>query len=77
MSVNVQGLCVFDCAKLVHMASDELRRLIEALQDRGIRSTEDDVGRAFAHSETRDKAETWVREYLQPSTLLTKDESEW
>lgn len=56
------------------MASKEYEHLLEVLQSRDIALGVDDVAWAFADSPTRDKAETWIRKYLQSSTLLTKDE---
>ncbi|KAF7198276.1 hypothetical protein HII31_00015 [Pseudocercospora fuligena] len=56
------------------MALTEMRDLIQALSDRNIDLGEDDVAWAFEGSKTRKNATQWVQEYLQPATLLTKEE---
>ncbi|EME79661.1 uncharacterized protein MYCFIDRAFT_81145 [Pseudocercospora fijiensis CIRAD86] len=56
------------------MASAEMRDLIHALNERNIDLGEDDVAWAFEGPKTRNKAVQWVQEYLQPATLLTKEE---
>ncbi|KXT08008.1 hypothetical protein AC579_5975 [Pseudocercospora musae] len=56
------------------MASTEMRHLVQVLADRNIELGEDDVAWAFEGSKTRKNATQWVQEYLQPPTLLTKEE---
>lgn len=58
------------------MASTEQDTLLRALRDHHLPLGDDDVAWAFAGSETRDQAAQWVRQHLQPSTLLTRDEFE-
>lgn len=50
--------------------------LVRVLRERDIPLTEDDVLWAFQSSQTKVDAEAWVREYLQPTNLLSKDEVE-
>ncbi|EME44294.1 hypothetical protein DOTSEDRAFT_172437 [Dothistroma septosporum NZE10] len=59
------------------MAAKELGTLLNALRDRDINLGEDDVAWAFEDKSAQDSASDWVNQYLQPSTLLTKDELEY
>jgi hypothetical protein len=52
------------------------QHLVEVLKEREVPLTGDDVLWAFQSAKTKDDAERWVREYLAPNTLLTKDEAE-
>jgi hypothetical protein len=54
--------------------SDELYTLLRVLKERGIALGEDDVAWAFESESNRAQAAAWVQKYLQPSTLLSKDE---
>lgn len=56
------------------MAPTELNTLLNALRDRDIGLGEDDVAWAFEDKTAKESASAWVNEYLQSSTLLTKDE---
>jgi hypothetical protein len=56
------------------MASSDLAALLTALRDRDIPLGKDDIAWASENQKSRLKASTWVQEYLQPATLLTKDE---
>ncbi|KAF2098791.1 hypothetical protein NA57DRAFT_76030 [Rhizodiscina lignyota] len=48
--------------------------LLRALKARDIALTRDDVQWAFDSPQTKDEITAWVREYLKPATLLSKDE---
>lgn len=52
----------------------EIKRLLDTLRERNIDLGPDDVTWAFESPETRDGAQDWVREYLTPATLLSKEE---
>lgn len=54
--------------------SAELKTLLRVLEERDIPLGEVDVAWAFASTKTKGSASSWVQEFLQPSTLLTKDE---
>ncbi|KAK3069103.1 hypothetical protein LTR53_012822 [Teratosphaeriaceae sp. CCFEE 6253] len=56
------------------MASDEMQRLLRILDDRNVPLGHDDVAGAFEHVQTEPEIRSWVREYLSPSTLLTRAE---
>lgn len=58
-------------SKAVH---PELKTLLRVLEERDIPLNADDVAWAFESSKTKDSAASWVQEFLQPQTLLTKDE---
>ena len=55
------------------MASKELFHLLRVLDERDTGLGRDDVAWAF-ESATRAESEEWVRTYLSPATLLTKEE---
>lgn len=54
--------------------SAELKTLLRVLEERDLPFGADDVAWAFESSKTKESASSWVKEFLQPSTLLTKDE---
>lgn len=56
------------------MAPKDMRDLLRVLAERDISVNESDIATAFESSKTRREAAEWVQEYLQPSTLLTKEE---
>ncbi|KAK5119601.1 hypothetical protein LTR85_007430 [Meristemomyces frigidus] len=55
------------------LASPKMQHLLRVLDERDIPLGFDDIAWAFEGA-TRDEVETWVREYLSPSSLLTKEE---
>lgn len=56
------------------MASKEHRALLRVLDDRGIAIDPDDIAHAFADQSTQDDLASWVRQYLSPPNLLSKEE---
>jgi hypothetical protein len=54
--------------------SDARQQLLSALYKRGIDLGTDDVNWAFESQKTKSELLTWIREYLDSSTLLTRDE---
>jgi hypothetical protein len=54
--------------------SDARQQLLSALYKRGIDLGTDDVNWAFESQKTKTELSTWIREYLDSSTLLTRDE---
>jgi len=54
--------------------SDARQLLLSALYKRGIDLGTDDVNWAFESPKTKAELTAWVREYLDSSTLLTRDE---
>ncbi|SMR54274.1 unnamed protein product [Zymoseptoria tritici ST99CH_3D1] len=56
------------------MASSDLKVLLTALRDRELPPNKEDIARAFEDRNTQEEASSWVQEFLQPSTLLTKEE---
>ncbi|QDS69233.1 hypothetical protein FKW77_001580 [Venturia effusa] len=54
--------------------SDARQQLLSALYKRGIDLGTDDVDWAFESQQTKAQLTTWIRECLDPPTLLTKDE---
>ncbi|KAK8207453.1 hypothetical protein HDK77DRAFT_44067 [Phyllosticta capitalensis] len=54
--------------------SEPLDHLLSVLRERRIPLTRDDVQWAFESVKTRDDAIAWVDQYLQPNTLLSKEE---
>lgn len=56
--------------------SDPLEHLLLVLRVRDIPLSRDDVQWAFDARNTKEKVEEWVKEYLGPDTLLSKDELE-
>lgn len=57
------------------MRDDEsLNRLLAVLRERRIPLTRDDVQWAFESVKTQHDAASWVEEYLQSDTLLSKEE---
>lgn len=63
------------------MSNDEflstgVEHLINVLQERDIDLGEDDVLWAFNAPNTKDIGRAWVKEYLNESTLLSKEELE-
>ncbi|KAK4552130.1 hypothetical protein LTR86_010666 [Recurvomyces mirabilis] len=55
------------------MAQTEQQTLIRVLKDRQI-TLDDGVSKAFNDNATNHELTSWVQEYLQPETLLTRDE---
>lgn len=60
-------------AVLSEMAQTEQQTLIRVLKDRQI-TLDDGVSKAFNDNATNHELTSWVQEYLQPETLLTRDE---
>ena len=56
--------------------SPALKTLIDALRDHDIPLGRDDVQWAFESAKTGDDMTAWVEEYLNQSTLLSKEELE-
>lgn len=54
--------------------SDARQQLLSALYKRGVDLRTDDVDWAFESQKTRAEVTTWIREYLESATLLTRDE---
>lgn len=54
--------------------SDARQQLLSALYKRGIDLGTDDVNWAFESQKTKTDLSTWIREHLDSSTLLTRDE---
>lgn len=54
--------------------SDARQQLLSALYKRGIDLGPDDVNWAFESQKTKADLTAWIRKYLDPSTLLTRDE---
>ena len=52
---------------------NKLRQLLRVLDERDIALGQDDVAWAFDGS-SKAEIETWVTEYLSPSSLLTREE---
>lgn len=57
------------------MASKEMYHLLRVLDERDLGLGRDDVAWAFDSAETKRQIETWVQDYLQLPTLLTKEEN--
>ena len=49
--------------------------LLNVLNERDISLGSDDISWAFASDKTREELISWIKEYLQEHTLLTKDEA--
>lgn len=58
--------------------SDEAaaHHLLTVLEERDLAVSLDDVLLAFESEETREEAASWVSEYLDPCTLLSREELE-
>lgn len=56
------------------MSQAELEHLLRVLGDRDTDLSGDDVAWAFESPETKEDISEWVREYLSPATLLTREE---
>ncbi|KAF2091762.1 hypothetical protein K490DRAFT_31952 [Saccharata proteae CBS 121410] len=56
--------------------STPLNRLLAVLRERRIPLTRDDVQWAFESVKTQGDAEAWVQQYLEPETLISKEELE-
>lgn len=55
-------------------SSRSLERLLTVLEERETGLGRDDVEWAFKSAKTKDGITAWVDEYLEPATLLSKDE---
>lgn len=49
--------------------------LLQALRDRESKLGKADVQKAFESSEQKEVISQWIQEYLNPATLLSKDEA--
>lgn len=56
------------------MSQPELEHLLRVLGDRDTDLSRDDVAWAFESRETKKNISKWVREYLSPASLLTREE---
>ena len=56
------------------MAPAELQLLLQALEERSFSLGADDIAWAFDSAGTKDKINHWVRDYLNPTSLLTTEE---
>ena len=56
------------------MASRELQHLLKVLKGHNIALGRDDVAWAFESGSTAGDVSAWVREYLSPHSLLTREE---
>lgn len=54
--------------------ASSLEHLLVVLQECGTGLGRDDVEWAFSSAKTKDEITAWVEEYLEPATLLSKDE---
>jgi len=55
-------------------STSPLQHLLDVLSHRDIPLTSDDVAWAFSSPQTKGEIEAWVREYLSPDRLLTREE---
>jgi cbb3-type cytochrome oxidase cytochrome c subunit len=57
------------------MADNSFNSLLEVLRSHGVPYDQDVLKSAFDDPESQATIEAWVKEYLSPETLLTKDEA--
>ena len=57
------------------MADDHFNTLINVLRDRDIAFDRNALEAAYNDPESQEVIQEWIKEYLTPETLLTKDEA--
>ena len=56
------------------MSSPELQQLLRVLDERDLNLHNDNVAKTLRSKEASDGMRQWVNKYLDPTTLLTKEE---